>query len=74
MDNKKWHIALKKMVHSIPKFKIKTQMPNLPQGPKLKKKRKILGHFELYFPKAIEARVRGYKYVETKLESLWKSF
>lgn len=62
------------MVHSIPKFKTKAQMPNAPRAPKLEKRRKISGHSELHLPKAVKAKVKAYEYVEIKSESPWKSF
>lgn len=69
MDNKKLDIASKKIVYSISNCKRKAQTPNPPQSPKLEKKRKILGHLELYLSKAIKAGVMAYKYIETKLKS-----
>lgn len=75
MNNRKLHIALEKMVCFILNFETKAQTPNPPQGlVKLGKKRKISEYLGLHLLKAVEAGVRAHEYVETKPESLWKSF
>lgn len=57
------------MVYFIPNFEIKAQIPNVPQGPKLEKKRKISRYSKLHLSKTVKARERAYEYIEIKLES-----